>query len=132
MKKWILGFLTLAFICPLQANITYRVDNLPASVVETFPKSGDVSVDPSVNEIKVTFSKDMIKNNMWSWVIFTKDTFPQITGQVKYIDDRTCVAPVKLESGKTYAIWFNSENHQNFRDLQNHSSIPYLLVFQTK
>lgn len=44
------------------------------------------------------------------------------------------LAPVSLEAGKTYAIWFNSPNgrHNAFRDRGNHPAIPYLLVFQIR
>lgn len=40
--------------------------------------------------------------------------------------------PVKLEPGKTYAIWVNSEKLGNFMDADGHSAVPYLLVFMTK
>ena len=67
--------------------------------------------------------------------IHTQDTFPQIAGEVRYLaDKRTNVLPVKLEPGRTYAIWFNSPNgrHNAFRDSANNSAMPYLLVFQTR
>jgi hypothetical protein len=47
-------------------------------------------------------------------------------------DKRTCVMPVKLEPGKTYVIWINSQKFNYFKDTQNNSAIPYLLVFETK
>jgi hypothetical protein len=40
--------------------------------------------------------------------------------------------PVKLEPGKTYVIWLNRGQYQNFRDAQRNSSVPYLLVFETR
>jgi RNA polymerase sigma-70 factor (ECF subfamily) len=71
--------------------------------------------------------------DMWSWVMISKESFPIISGEVKYLkDNRTCVAPVNLEPGKTYAIWFNSEKYNAFRDTYNNPAVPYLLVFQTK
>ncbi len=102
-------------------------------VISTFPQSGDMAVDPTINEIKVTFSEDMKTENMWSWVMSSEETFPEIVGDVQYLaDKRTCVAPVKLESGKTYVIWFNSDKYNAFRDLDNNPSIPFLLEFKTK
>ena len=47
-------------------------------------------------------------------------------------DKRTCAFQVKLEPGKTYAIWLNSEKFGNFKDADGRSAVPYLLVFQTK
>lgn len=109
------------------------VNSKPPVVVQTVPQSGDTSVDPALGEIRVTFSKDMMTKDMWSWVMESKETFPTITGKVRYLDDkRTCVAPVKLEPGKTYVIWINSRQYNSFRDVANRPAIPYLLVFQTR
>ncbi len=54
------------------------VKTMPPSVVNTVPVAGDMAVDPSLREITVTFSKDMMT-----------------------------------------------------KDVENHSAVPYLLVFQT-
>lgn len=116
-----------------RAENKITVKSMPPVVVKTFPLAGDTAVDPTIKEISVTFSKEMITKEMWSWVMASKDSFPIITGEVKYLaDKRTCVAPVSLEPGKTYAIWFNSQNHNAFRDADNNPAVPYLLVFQTK
>ena len=115
-----------------QAENEMSVQSMPPVVVKTYPQAGDLQVDPSLKEITVTFSKDMMTNQMWSWVMISKESFPQIVGEVKYLSDkRTCVAKVKLEPGKTYAVWFNSEKHNAFRDTNNNPAVPYLLVFQT-
>ncbi len=118
-----------------QAQQNIAVANMPPVVVETVPRSGAVDVDPALSIIRVTFSKDMMTENMWSWVIHTKETFPEIAGDVGYLGDgRTAFATVRLQPGRTYAIWFNSPNyrHNAFRDLQNNPAVPYLLVFQTR
>ncbi len=110
------------------------VQTTPPVVVETFPKAGDIKVDPAVSEIRVTFSKDMMTEDMWSWVIHTKESFPEIAGQARYLaDGRTNVLPVRLYPGRKYAIWFNSPNYQHnaFRDRANNPAVPYLLVFET-
>ncbi|HEV3203727.1 MAG TPA: S41 family peptidase [Gemmataceae bacterium] len=100
-------------------------------VVRTVPEAGSTEVDPKLGEIKVTFSKDM-KDGSWSWAGQSDDTYPKVDGTPKYLDKRTCTLPVKLEPGKTYAIWINSEKFQNFKDEDGRSAVPYLLVFQTK
>lgn len=110
------------------------VDNMPPSVVRTVPQSGDLRVDPSLSAVHVTFSKDMMTDRMWSWVMNSRDTFPEIDAKgIHYLaDNRTCVLPVKLEPNRTYVIWINSQRHNAFRDRGNRSAVPYLLVFQTK
>jgi RNA polymerase sigma-70 factor (ECF subfamily) len=101
-------------------------------VVQTVPKAGATDVDPKTDEIKVTFSKDMEDGN-WSWVKESDETFPKTTGKPKYLKDkRTCVLPVNLEAGKTYAIWLNTADFENFKDPDGRAAVPYLLVFETK
>ena len=117
----------------VQAESKISVNTMPPVVVKTIPRAGDTFVDPSIKEIRVTFSKDMMTQDMWSWVIVSKESFPQVVGDVRYLEDkRTCVAPVKLKAGKTYAIWFNSVKYNAFRDGNNNPAVPYLLVFQTR
>jgi hypothetical protein len=89
-------------------------------VVKTVAGNGDVTVDPSVGEIRVTFNKSMADRS-WSWVQTAKDTFPESIGDVRYLKDgKTCVMPV--EAGKKYVVWFNSANFQNFKDVDGRAA----------
>ena len=111
------------------------IDAMPPSVIKTVPVCGNTEVPATTTEIKVTFSKDMMTENMWSWCMQTKESFPEITDQkgIKYLaDGRTCVLPVKLQPNKTYAIWINTQKFKAFQDKQGNSATPYLLVFRTK
>src|SRR5262249_58393219 len=101
----------------------------PPVVVKTVPQAGDTAVDAAaVKEIKVTFSKPMMDES-WSWSTYSKETFPRVAGKIRYERDRrTCVLPAKLEPGKTYTIWVNSERFQNFKDTDDHPAVPYLLT----
>lgn len=120
------------------AGTTVRADevtleSVPPVVVKSVPEAGAAEVDPKLTEIKVTFSKNM-RDGGWSWAMINKESFPKMDGNPKYLaDKRTCVLPVKLEPGKTYAIWVNSgEKFTNFKDTAGRPSVPYLLVFKTK
>lgn len=116
-----------------QATSAVSVKSMPPSVVKTIPQAGDTAVDPDLKEIRVTFSKDMMTDNMWAFCQISKETFPESAGKVHYLaDKRTCVMPVKLEPGKTYVIWLNRGRFNSFRDTDNHPSVPYLLVFETR
>ena len=109
------------------------IDSMPPVVVKTSPQAGDTAVDPALNEIRVTFSKDMQADRMWSVVQVSKESFPEVNGQIHYlVDKRTCVIPVKLQPGKTYVLWFNRGKFDSFRDTNNNPSVPYLLVFETR
>src|SRR5262245_60511196 len=108
------------------------VATAPPVVVKTVPQAGASDVDPDLKSIQVTFSKDMADGS-WSWVQLADETFPKVDGKPKYEENkRTCALPVKLESGKTYAIWLNSDKFDNFKDADGRSAVPYLLVFETK
>lgn len=128
----------LALVCLAGAATAYAlrsgltVETAPPVVVETTPRAGALDVDPSVSEIRVIFSKDMMTDNMWSVVKISDETFPQLAGEVGYQDARTFVVPVALEPQSTYALWFNYKQNDAFRDVNGNASIPYFLVFQTK
>lgn len=108
------------------------VDNAPPVVVETVPRAGQTDVALGTGEIRVTFSRAM-QNGSWSWVKLSDASFPKMTGKPHFLDDqRTCVLPVSLAPGQSYAIWLNQPPHENFQDQSGRKAIPYLLVFQTR
>jgi RNA polymerase sigma-70 factor (ECF subfamily) len=103
----------------------------PPVVIETVPVAGTVGVDPAVTEIKVTYSKSMLDQS-WSWSTWGQENYPETTGAPRYLaDQRTCVLPVKLEAGRFYAIWLNSDRYKNFKDANQIPAVPYLLTFET-
>jgi RNA polymerase sigma-70 factor (ECF subfamily) len=109
-----------------------RVASAPPVVVKTVPEAGAVEVDPKLGEIKVTFSKEMTDGS-WSWTNFSPGNAPKVVGKPRYADDkRTCILPVQLEPGRSYALWLNTPRFQNFKDSEGRPAVPYLLVFETK
>jgi RNA polymerase sigma-70 factor (ECF subfamily) len=110
----------------------FTLESAPPVVVKSVPEAGAGDVDPARAEIRVTFSQPM-QDGSWSWSTASRDTFPQTTGKPRYLEDgRTAVLPVKLERGRTYAIWLNSQRFRNFKGTNGESAVPYLLVFKTK
>jgi len=121
-----------AFPSPRALARTVTVQSLPPVVVKTEPQSGFTDVDPSITELRVTFSKPMTDGD-WAWAQISDDTYPKTTGRPRFLDDhKTCVLPVKLESGKTYVIWLNLPPYDSFQDTDGHRAVRYLLAFQTK
>lgn len=99
-------------------------------VTETFPRSGATDVDPSLNELRVTFSKPMMDES-WSWCQTTYP-FPKSDGPIHYDEAcRTCSMPVKLEPNTRYEMNINSPRHQNFKDPEGRSAPPFVFVFTT-
>lgn len=122
----------ISLVAVAQTVREVSVKSMAPSVVKTVPEAGATEVDPALTEIKVTFSKDMITDRMWSVCQISNETFPEV-GSIHYLNDkRTCIVPVKLAPGKTYVLWFNNGKFNAFRDTEHHSSVPYMLVFQTK
>lgn len=111
---------------------TPTVGSVAPVVVKTVPEAGAKDVAPGEVEIKVTFSKEMADGS-WSWATAWKDSTPEGVGKPHYeADQKTCVFKVKLEPGKTYGYWINSQSFKNFKDRNGRPAVPYLLVFQTK
>jgi hypothetical protein len=129
--------LPLSFVVLFAAGVARSDDAVslsaaPPVVVRTVPEAGTDGVDPGLTEIRVTYSKDMTDGS-WSWSTWGTDTFPELTGRPHYLaDKRTCVAPVRLQPGRTYATWLNSDNFSNFKDADGRPAVPYLLVFKTR
>jgi RNA polymerase sigma-70 factor (ECF subfamily) len=120
---------TLLSPCRLLAQ---EIDSMPPVVVKTVPESGAKDVQAGEVEIKVTFSKEM-RNGSWSWSTAWQNSTPDSIGKPVYLDDnKTCVLKVKLEPGKTYGWWINSQKFGNFKDTSGRSAVPYLLVFKVK
>jgi hypothetical protein len=107
------------------------LESAPPVVVKTVPVAGSTDVDPALAEIRVTYSKAM-QDRSWSWSTWGEENFPSTAGDPKYLaDQRTCVLPVKLEPGRFYAIWLNSDRFKNFKDSNGRPAVPYLLTFAT-
>ena len=125
-----LGLLAAAF--PGKAE-EVTLEKLPPGVVQTVPRAGDAGLPADTKQIRVTFSKAMKTERMWSVMIVTRESFPKISGPVGFLKDgRTFVMPVALEPGRTCALWLNSAKGKNFQDTLGQSAVPYLLVFKTK
>jgi len=109
-----------------------EAETLPPVVVRTSPVSGARDVAPGIVELSVTFSKDMTDES-WSWCTAWDDSMPDVIEGAHYLaDHRTCVIKAKLEPGKTYAAWLNSDKFENFRGADGTPALPYLLIFETK
>jgi RNA polymerase sigma-70 factor (ECF subfamily) len=128
----ILAGVLLFATAPIASADEPTLANTAPVVVGTAPIAGQTDVAPGTTEIRVTFSRPM-RDGSWSWVKLSEASFPKMTGTPRFLDDqRSCVLPVSLEPGKTYAMWLNQPPYENFQDPDGRKAVPYLLVFQTR
>ncbi|MCZ7651839.1 MAG: Ig-like domain-containing protein [Thermoanaerobaculia bacterium] len=103
----------------------------PPRVVRLAPADGAVDVDPATAELRATFDRPMAEG--WSWVTEGPETFPETTGRAFLTSDGTqAVLPVRLEPGRTYVIWLNSEEFRNFHDRDGRELAPVRWTFATR
>ena len=132
--KTLVTTLILGAVCLFapQHSRAQDIDNFAPVVVKTVPEAGSQDVPAGEYEVKITFSKEMADQS-WSWATAWQNSDPQSLDKPHYeADHKTCVMKVKLEPGKTYGWWINSQKFHGFQDTQNHPAIPYLLTFKTK
>lgn len=132
--KSLSAILILGAVCWIapQASRAQDIDNFAPVVVKTVPEAGSKDVPAGEYEVRITFSKEMADRS-WSWSTAWENSGPDIIGDIHYdADHRTCVAKVKLEAGKTYGWWINSQKFHGFQDTQHHPAIPYLFTFKVK
>jgi RNA polymerase sigma-70 factor (ECF subfamily) len=99
-------------------------------IVSTTPARGASDVDPGLKEITVTFDQDMEEGMSWTG---GGPEFPPIPEDKKahWRDKRTCVLPVKLQSGHRYRVGVNSPSYRNFRSASGVPALTSAIWFTT-
>ncbi|TWU42453.1 M56 family metallopeptidase [Novipirellula artificiosorum] len=101
--------------------------NSAPQCVKSEPKVGQLNVKASLNQISVTFDREMGAGMSW-----TGEVPLDRTRKPKWANTRTCVLPVKLERGKFYRIGINSTSFKNFRSVDGVPVVPTTLYFVTE
>lgn len=102
----------------------------PPKVISISPDPGSTAIDPATTAIVVTFDQQMSKGMSWTG---GGPHYPKINEEEKagWINDRTCVLPVALESAKVYRLGLNSKSFQNFRNAAGEPLLPQTITFAT-
>ena len=93
-------------------------------VVDSVPAPRAEDVDPALDRIEVTFSKDM--SALTGFASDGPRSFPRV-GAAAFADLRTATLEVVLEPSATYAVWITSD----FVDVDGNPAAPWLLTFRT-
>jgi hypothetical protein len=99
-------------------------------IISTSPASGATKVKPGVDEITVTFDRDMDKGMSWTGNGPDYPLHPSL-GKPSWRDKRTCVMPVILEPAHFYRVGINSKSYQNFRSAEGVPAEPSAIYFTT-
>jgi RNA polymerase sigma-70 factor (ECF subfamily) len=99
-------------------------------IVSCSPTRGATDVDPALKEITVTFDQDMGEGMSWTGGGPEVPTTPE-GKQAHWRDKRTCVLPVKLQSGRHYRVGINSPSHRNFRSAAGVPALTSAVWFTT-
>ena len=99
-------------------------------ITKMIPEIGATDVDAGLKEIRVTFDRKMDGGMSWTG---GPPLFPpkDADRQAQWLDDQTCILPVKLESGHFYRLSLNSKSYQNFKTVEGTALPPVVLYFVT-
>ena len=121
---------TLALVVQFGGLSSSQAGQGAPQIVSSTPARGASDVDPGLKEISVTFDQDMEEGMSWTG---GGPEFPQIPeGQGgRWCDKRTCVLPVKLQSGHRYRVGINSVSYRNFRSAKGVPALTTAIWFTT-
>lgn len=95
--------------------------NSPPQLVDMEPPNNSIDVDPDLTEIRVTFNMPMGGGMSWCGGGPKFPTIPEGQRPFWTEDKKTCVMPVTLKRGRSYAMGINCPAANNFR---NANGIP--------
>ena len=100
------------------------------TIVKTVPELGATDVSIELKEIKVTFDRKMQTGMSWTG---GPPDFPPTDDSLKaqWVDDQTCILPVKLEKGAYYRLGLNSKSYRNFKSAEGIPLPPISVYFVT-
>ncbi len=99
-------------------------------LVGSSPANGDRAVDPSLAEMVFEFDRPM-RDQSWSIVGPSQDQ-PDVVGKLRYDAERKrLTVPIKLEPGRSYRFWLNSERFKAFASAEGVPLAPVEFAFAT-
>jgi RNA polymerase sigma-70 factor (ECF subfamily) len=102
----------------------------PPAIATLEPPAGATDVDPALAALRVTFDRPMQEG--WSWVTEGSGFPPSAGAATMSADRRQAMLPVRLEPGRSYVVWLNSETYQGFRDERGTPLAPFRWTFSTR
>lgn len=106
------------------------LDEFPPVVIASDPPAGALGVDPSLHEVRVTFSRPMGESFAW---VSTDTSFPPATGAAWDDDTTNVLEGVALTADTAYHAWINSPfgTYVDFASTDGSPAVPWSLAFST-
>jgi len=122
--------LQIPFVFALSLTLIAFANAAVPKVVITSPDNGEVDVAPDVKEIRVEFDQPM--DSRGRSIVGGGDSFPEISGDVKWLDERTIVIPVTLKPDHKYQLSINSDTFKGFCSKGGQPAERYPVGFSTR
>jgi hypothetical protein len=112
------------------SSVTVTVSRETPKVVSAYPAQGS-SIAPGILIIRVTYDTRM-QGQSWSYVTSRAGEYPECAASPRLLDDHKSFALIcRTLPKKTYALWFNHGDYQNFTSISHRPAAAYELKFTT-
>jgi len=112
------------------SSVTVTVSRDIPTVVSVYPAQGS-SIAPGILIIRVSYDTRM-QGQSWSYVSSRDGEYPECAASPRLLDDHKSFALIcRTLPKKTYALWFNHGDYQNFTSISHRPATAYELKFTT-
>jgi hypothetical protein len=112
------------------SGVTVTASRETPKVVGVYPAQG-ASIAPGILIIRVTYDTRM-QGQSWSYVSSRDGEYPECAASPRLLDDHKSFALIcRTLPKKTYALWFNHGDYQNFTSVSRRPATAYELKFTT-
>jgi hypothetical protein len=112
------------------SGVTVTVSRDIPKVVGTYPSQG-ASVAPGILIVRISYDTRM-QGQSWSYVSSRDGDYPECAAAPRLLDDHKSFALIcRTLPSKTYALWFNHGDYQNFTSVSHRPATAYELKFKT-
>jgi hypothetical protein len=112
------------------SGVTVTISREIPKVVSTYPGQG-ASIAPGILIIRISYDTRM-QGQSWSYVSSRDGEYPECAASPRLLDDHKSFALIcRTLPKKTYALWFNHGDYQNFTSVSHRPAAAYELKFTT-
>jgi hypothetical protein len=112
------------------SGVTVTISREIPKAVGTYPAQG-ASIAPGILIIRISYDTRM-QGQSWSYVTSRDGEYPECAASPRLLDDHKSFALIcRTLPNKTYALWFNHGDYQNFTSMSHRPAAAYELKFTT-